>query len=71
MDNRINLQRLHYTDLIRLGELAAEAMALSQEYDQSRARAYCELAAACNVEMFVRRHRAARNCGKALTYRVS
>ena len=71
MDNRINLEGLHTADLVRLRDLAAEAMALAQEYDQSQSRAYCELAAACNVEMFVRRHKAARNCGTALTYRVA
>jgi hypothetical protein len=43
MDTFINLQRLQYADLLKLGRLAAEAMALSQDYDQSRSRAYCEL----------------------------
>jgi hypothetical protein len=41
-------------------------MALSQEYDRSRARVYCELVAACNVEVLVRRRKAARHCGTAL-----
>jgi hypothetical protein len=66
METYINLQRLQYADLIKLGKLAAEAMALSQEYDQSRSRTYCELVAACNVEMLVRRRRAARHCGTTL-----
>jgi hypothetical protein len=66
METRINLQRLQYADLIRLGQLAAEAMALCQEYDQSRSRTYCELVAACNVEMLARRSRASRYCGTAL-----
>jgi hypothetical protein len=66
METRIDLQRLRYTDLIKLGNLAAEAMALSHDYDRSRSRAYCELVAACNVEMLARRHKAARHCGTAL-----
>lgn len=66
MHAHINLQHLHYADLIKLGKLAAEAMALSQEYDQSRSRAYCELVAACNVEMLARRREATRHCGTAL-----
>ncbi len=66
MDTRIDLQRLGYTDLIKLGQLAAEAMTLSHDFDQSRSRAYCELVAACNVEMLTRRHRAARHCGTAV-----
>jgi len=66
METRIDLERLHYTDLIKLGKLAAEAMALSQDYDQSRSRAYCKLVAACNVEMLARRRKAARHCGTAL-----
>jgi hypothetical protein len=71
METRINLQRLQYADLIRLGQLAAEAMTLAQEYDQARSRAYCELVAACNVEMLRRRRTATRYCGTAaLTYRV-
>ena len=66
METQIDLGRLHYADLLKLGQLAAEAMALSQQYDQSRSRAYCELIAACNVEMLTRRHRAERRCGTAL-----
>ncbi len=65
MDTHINLRALQYADLIKLGQLAAEAMTLSQEYDQSRARDYCKLVAACNVEMLTRRQKAARNCGTA------
>jgi len=66
METRIDLQRLQYADLIRLGQLAVEALALAQEYDQSRSRAFCELVAACNVEMLARRRQAARYCGTAL-----
>ena len=40
-------------------------------HDQARSRAYCELVAACNVEMLRRRRTATRYCGTAaLTYRV-
>jgi hypothetical protein len=66
METHIDLEGLQFAELIRLGTLAAEAMALSQEYDRARFRAYCELVAACNVEMLVRRSRAARHCGTAL-----
>ncbi len=66
MEIRIDFERLHYADLIELGRLAAEAMALSQEYDRSRTHAYCELIAACNVEMLTRRHKATRQCGTAV-----
>jgi hypothetical protein len=66
MDTFINLQRLQYADLLKLGKLAAEAMALSQEYDQSRSRTYCKLVAACNVEMLARRRKAERHCGTTL-----
>src|SRR5262249_29250461 len=66
METRIDLKRLQYADLLRLGRLAAEAMALAQEYDQSRSRAFCELVAACNVEMLARRRQATRYCGTAL-----
>ena len=65
MATYIDLQQLRYADLIKLGKLAAEAMALSHEYDQSRSRTYCELVAACNVEMLARRRRAVRHCGTA------
>ena len=67
MDTHINLRALQYADLIELGKLAAEAMALSQEYDQSRARDFCKLAAACNDEVLTRRQQANRNCGKPLS----
>ena len=51
--------------------ITAEAMTLAQEYDQARSRAYCELVAACNVEMLRRRRTATRYCGTAaLTYRA-
>jgi hypothetical protein len=66
METHMDLEELQLADLIRLGKLAAEAMALSQEYDRARSRVYCELAAACNVEVLVRRRRAARHCGTAL-----
>jgi hypothetical protein len=66
METHIDFEGLQFADLVRLGALAAEAMALSQEYDQSRSHVYCELVAACNVEVIVRRRRAARHCGTAL-----
>lgn len=66
METHIDFEELQVAELIRLGTLAAEAMALSQEYDRSRARVFCELVAACNVEVLVRRRRAARHCGTAL-----
>jgi hypothetical protein len=66
METRIDFEELQLAELIRLGKLAAEALALSQEYDRSRARVYCELVAACNVEVLVRRRKAARHCGTAL-----
>jgi hypothetical protein len=66
METHIDFKGLQLADLVRLGRLAAEAMALSQEYDQSRSRVYCELVAACNVEVLARRRRAARHCGTAL-----
>lgn len=65
METQIDVARLHYSDLIQLGKLAAEAMALSQQYDRSRAHVYCELVARCNVEMLLRRRAAARQCGTA------
>jgi hypothetical protein len=66
METHIDFEGLQFAELIRLGTLAAEAMALSQEYDRVRSRVYCELVAACNVEVLVRRSRAARHCGTAL-----
>jgi hypothetical protein len=66
METHIDFEGLQFAELIRLGKLAAEAMALSQEYDRSRSHVYCELVAACNVEVLVRRRRAARHCGTAL-----
>ncbi len=65
MDTHINLRALQYEDLIELGKLAAEAMQLSHEYDRSRARDYCKLVAACNVEMLTRQQKARRYCGTA------
>lgn len=67
MDTHINLRALNIADLVELGKLAAEAVALSQEYDRSRSQAFCKLAAACNTEMLARRQKATRNCGKALS----
>jgi hypothetical protein len=66
METHINFERLQYADLIRLGKLAAEAIALSQQYDKSRSQKYCQLIAACNAEMLARRRKAARHCGTAL-----
>src|SRR5882757_4763373 len=66
MEAHIDFEGLQLAELVRLAKLAAEAMALSEEYDRSRSRVYCELVAACNVEMLVRRRRAARHCGTAL-----
>jgi len=66
METHIDFEGLQFAELVRLGTLAAEAMALSQEYDQARSRVYCELVAACNVEVLVRRRRVARHCGTAL-----
>jgi hypothetical protein len=67
MDTHINIKALQYTDLIELGKLAAEALELSREYDQSRARKFCKLIAACNVEMIERRRQAERQCGTPLS----
>jgi hypothetical protein len=69
MDTHINLKRLEFADLIKLGELAAEAMALAQEIDRSQSRTYCKLVAACNVEMLERRRQAARHCGTASSHK--
>jgi hypothetical protein len=66
MDTHINIKALQYTDLVRLGGLAAEAMELSRQYDQSRLQKYCKLAAACNTEVLERRRKAASLCGTAL-----
>jgi hypothetical protein len=63
MGVKIDFARLEYADLIHLGNLAAEAMALSQQYDSARARDFCELIAACNVEVLTRRRHARRQCG--------
>jgi hypothetical protein len=66
MDTHIDFEILQFAELSRLAKLAAEAMALSHQYDQSRLRVFCELVAACNVEMLARRRKAARHCGTAL-----
>jgi hypothetical protein len=63
MDTHLKLKRLDYADLLKLGTLAAEAMALSQEYDRTRSHSYCKLIAACNGEMLARRRKARRQCG--------
>ena len=65
MRSQIDFKQLGLEELMHLGNLAAEAMALSHEYDQSRARAFCELIAACNSEMLSRRRRSNRRCGTA------
>jgi hypothetical protein len=66
MDTHINIKALQFTDLVELGKLAAEAMELSREYDQSRLRKYCNLIAACNIEVIERRRQAERLCGTAV-----
>lgn len=66
MEAHLDFKRLQYADLVQLGQLAAEALALSEQYDRSRVRAYCQLIAACNVEMLLRRREAARLCGTTL-----
>lgn len=63
MDTHIRLQALPYAELVELGKLAAEAIELSRQYDQSRARKFCNIAAACNIEMLERRRKAERLCG--------
>jgi hypothetical protein len=65
MDTQINIKALPYAELMELGKLAAEALELSREYDQSRSRKFCNIAAACNVEMIERRRQAALLCGTA------
>jgi hypothetical protein len=65
MDTHINIKALQFTDLVELGKLAAEALELSREYDQSRLRKYCKLIAACNIEVIERRRQAERLCGTA------
>jgi len=67
MDTHINIKALQYTDLIELGKLAAEAIELSREYDQSRVRKFTNLVAACNIEMIERRRQAERLCGTAMS----
>jgi hypothetical protein len=63
MDTHINIKALQYTDLLELGKLAAEALELSREYDKSRVHKFCNLIAACNVEVIERRRQAERQCG--------
>jgi len=67
MDTHIKIKALQYTDLIELGKLAAEAIELSREYDQSRVQKFCKLIAACNVEMIKRRRQAERLCGTTVS----
>jgi len=67
MDTQINIKALPYAELMELGKLAAEAIELSREYDQSRSRKFCKLAAACNIEMIERRRQAERLCGSAVS----
>ena len=67
IDTQINIKALPYAELMELGKLAAEAMELSREYDQSRSRKFCNLAAACNVEMIERRRQAERLCGTSVS----
>jgi hypothetical protein len=66
METHIDFEELQLAELIGLAKLAAEAMALCREYDRDRSHVYCELVAACNVEVLARRRRAARHCGRAL-----
>jgi hypothetical protein len=63
MDTHINIKALQFADLMELGKLAAEALELSREYDKSRVHKFCNLIAACNVEMIERRRQAERLCG--------
>jgi len=65
-DTHINIKALKYSDLIELGRLAAEALELSRQYDQSRLQKYCNLIAACNIEVLERRRKAESLCGTAL-----
>ena len=66
METYSGFDRLSYAELVQLCELAAEAMALAQEFAPSRSPAYCELVVACNLEMLSRRRRFERSCGTAL-----
>ena len=65
-DTHTNIKALQYADLIELGRLAAEALELSRQYDQSRLQKYCKLIAACNSEVIERRRKAESLCGTAL-----
>jgi hypothetical protein len=65
MDTHTNIKALQFTDLVELGKLAAEALELSREYDESRLQKYCKLIAACNIEVIERRRQAERLCGTA------
>jgi len=67
MDTHINIKALQYSDLVELGKLAAEALELSREYDKSRVHKFCNLIAACNVEVIERRRQAERQCGKSVS----
>jgi hypothetical protein len=70
MDTHFDFETLQFAELSRLAKLATEAMELSHQYDRPRSRVYCELVAACNVEMLARRRSAARHCGTALAMSV-
>ena len=65
MGKNINFNQLQYEELMHLGNLAAEAMALSHEYDRAQAAAFCNLIVACNAEMLARKRRAMGRCGTA------
>jgi hypothetical protein len=67
MDTHTNIKALQFTDLVELGKLAAEALELSREYDESRLQKYCKLIAACNIEVIERRRQAERLCGTAMS----
>jgi hypothetical protein len=71
MGAKIDFNQLAYEDLVHLGNLAAEAMALSHQYDRARAPDFCELIVACNLEMLSRRRQAKRRCGTAPAVRAS
>lgn len=66
MDTYINIKALPDAELMELGRLAAEAIELSRQYDQSRARKFCNIAAACNVELIERRRQSERLCGTSV-----
>jgi hypothetical protein len=67
MDTYINIKALPDAELMELGKLAAEAIELSRQYDQSRSRKFCNIAAACNVELIERRRQSERLCGTSVS----